>query len=501
MSESIPPQSGRVIDGKYRIDSMIGEGAMGTVWSATHIHLGQRVAVKLIAPELADSDGARQRFDSEARAAAALRSRFVVTIHDSGITDDGIPYLVMEYLNGEVLWDRVDRVGPLSLRYAIELLAQVARGLACAHRVGIVHRDLKPDNVFLAQTGDGEEVAKILDFGVAKFRNAGPAQSTTATGAVVGTPLFMSPEQARGLKTVDHRSDLYSLGMLAYFVLTGENAFAGEAFGDLLLTICTHPLPSLHEVAPWLPEPLDAWFKKACALEQDDRFQTAQELIAALVEAAGVDPSELAAVARLAGSETSRFAMGSSPNLVVETGAQSALGTDGAATLQATVTATGLTRSSPARRVLNRAWTLPLMIAAGAVAAAATGGGIMLLATAASSGSAAPFPSSAGEPITNPTASIAGERRPERALGTTAAPRAPSSAAGSAPSSAAGPASSQAEATAELDAPRVRSRRVVGHDPPPASLLSGASEPHPKPSATPRLKPAAVEEPEIDIGF
>ncbi len=289
---------------------------MGTVWAATHVNLNQRVAVKLILPELADSESVRQRFEAEAKAAAALRSRFVVQVYDSGINEEGVPYLVMEYLHGESLEDAVERAGALPLEYGVQVVAQVAKGLARAHSEGIVHRDLKPANVFMAQTDDGEEVAKILDFGIAKFQREGPNVSATATGTVVGTPLFMSPEQARGKKGIDHRSDLYSLGAMTYYLLTGQHAFGGEALGELILAICTKPLPSLVALRAGLPLGLDAWYHRACAREPDDRFQSAEEMIAGLVEATGLDDSVL----RAAGVVTrmtdfgNRFAMQSSPD-------------------------------------------------------------------------------------------------------------------------------------------------------------------------------------------
>jgi serine/threonine-protein kinase len=286
--ESVSGEAGQVIAGKYRLDEVLGQGAMGTVWSATHVSLGQRCAVKLIAPEYATSREARQRFKVEATAAARIRSRFVVNVSDTGETDEGVPYLVMELLEGDTVERRLRRDGPLPLGEAVRVTAQVARGLAKAHALGIIHRDLKPANIFLALTDEGA-IAKVLDFGIAKITDHNQRTSTTRTGTVLGTPQFMSPEQVRGLRTLDHRADLYSLGMVAYDMLTGRLAFDGDAFGDLLLAICTRPLPSVTGVAPHLPPALDAWFARACAREPQDRFQSADELAAAMAEAAGVE--------------------------------------------------------------------------------------------------------------------------------------------------------------------------------------------------------------------
>jgi serine/threonine protein kinase len=372
MSDSLHPPLGKIIASKYALIEQLGEGAMGTVWLATHLNLNQRVAVKLISPELADSEQARARFDAEAKAAAALRSRFVVQIYDSGITEDGTPYLVMEYLTGESLEERVEAGGPLKLEYAVQIVAQVAKGLARAHAVSIVHRDLKPANVFLTQTEDGEEVAKILDFGVAKMKRDGPDQSATATGAVVGTPLFMSPEQARGLKTVDHRADLYSLGMVAYWMFTGQTAFEGEAFGDLILAICTKPLPDLNEVAPWLPPELNDWFKITCALEPDDRYQSAEDLTEALLAASGVREGALHSVGLMTGriDESARFAMTSSPDLALSL-RRSAVADSSADTMLA-ATATGPHTAHPRQGLARR--SVGMIVGAGALLLVLGGG-------------------------------------------------------------------------------------------------------------------------------
>jgi len=281
---------GTVIAGKYRLDGMIGRGGMGSVWSTMHLGLGQRVAVKLIAKRYAGSREARQRFDIEAKAVAQLRSRYVVQIFDNGETEDGTPYIVMELLDGESLDHRIERRGPVPLDQTVRIISQVGKALNKAHGLGIVHRDLKPENVFLARSDDDDagEIAKVLDFGIAKIKTTDSGGSATRTGTVLGTPLFMSPEQARGLKSVDHRTDIYSLGMVAFTMLTGRNAFSGESFGDILVAICTQPLPSLRTYAPMLPMSVDAWMQRACAKEPGDRFSGVEPMIDALYAAAGM---------------------------------------------------------------------------------------------------------------------------------------------------------------------------------------------------------------------
>jgi len=278
-----------VLGGKYRLEREIGRGSMGTVWSAVHLTLGQRVAIKLIAAEHAQAVEARKRFSTEAKAAARLRSRYVVQVYDDGETPSGTPYIVLEYLDGETLEQRLDRDRDVPLNDAVRITRHVARALSRAHAAGIVHRDLKPGNVFLARTEDDEVgwVAKVLDFGIAKLEEHGIA-STTKTGTLLGTPLFMSPEQVRGASSVDGRSDLYSLGMVFYNMLTGGFAFNGQSFADVLVAICTAPLVDIRAHAPWVPESVAEWFQKACARDVQQRFQSADEMIEALDLALGV---------------------------------------------------------------------------------------------------------------------------------------------------------------------------------------------------------------------
>jgi serine/threonine protein kinase len=281
-------QPGDVIAEKYELEREVGRGAMGTVWAAFHRTLGQRVAIKLISPEHVGSPDARRRFSVEAKAAARLRSRHVVQVQDDGETASGTPYIVMEYLEGETLEQRLAHTAPLPLPDAVRIASHVGRALARAHAQGVVHRDLKSGNIFIARSDDDDHgwIAKVLDFGVAKFAEMRDA-STTKTGTIVGTPLFMSPEQVRGAAHVDHRADLYSLGIVFFHMVTGRFAFNGPSYSDVLVAICTEPLPDIRELAPGLPEPLRVWFRRACARAPEDRYQSADEMVEALQEAAG----------------------------------------------------------------------------------------------------------------------------------------------------------------------------------------------------------------------
>lgn len=296
-SDPAPPSQG-LVAGKYQLVRLIGRGGMGSVWEARHVSLGTPSAIKFIEAEYADSQEARSRFDKEAKAAATIQSKHAIQIYDHGVTDDGKPYIVMELLQGEPL-DKVIERGPLSLQDTAKILQQVSRGLARAHERGIIHRDLKPENIFLVKTPDDDEpIAKVLDFGIAKMSNgpggtSGGLTSSTKTGAVLGTPFYMSPEQARGLRNVDHRADIWSLGVIAFKCITGKLPFDGESVGDLLVKICTAPVPVPSQVAmslgvPGIPPNFDAWFMRALEREPERRFATVTELSDGLAFAAGL---------------------------------------------------------------------------------------------------------------------------------------------------------------------------------------------------------------------
>ncbi len=282
-----PPRE--IIAQRYRLLGQIGKGGMGSVWIAEHTSLKTRVAVKLLDPKLAEDATLRARFLREAKSAAALKSAHVVQILDHGV-DDGVPYIAMELLDGESLRARLSREKRLEPAAAGRVLAGILRAVARAHRAGIVHRDLKPDNVFLARDEDHGEVIKVLDFGIAKLRadsstlqvsESGEGAIETATGTVLGTPYYMSPEQLRGKKDIDARSDLWAIGVIAFECLAGSRPFVEDSIGELVLTICTKPPPVPSSVGP-VPEGFDAWFAKAVALDPAARFQSASALATAL---------------------------------------------------------------------------------------------------------------------------------------------------------------------------------------------------------------------------
>ncbi len=258
---------------------------MGSVWHATHLGLDIPCAVKFIEGEYASVAEAQARFEREAKAAATLRSPHVVQILDHGVCE-GTPYIAMELLEGEDLGKRLLKVGKLSPRDVHGIVTQVCRALSKAHGLAIVHRDLKPDNIFLVRDDD-REIAKVLDFGIAKRDQNSLQGSNTKTGAMLGTPYYMSPEQAQGTKSVDFRSDLWSLGVIVYQCITGLLPFESEALGDLLMKIIVNPLPVPSQVAE-VPPGFDAWWARAAARDPAARFQSAKDLADALGLVCGV---------------------------------------------------------------------------------------------------------------------------------------------------------------------------------------------------------------------
>ena len=274
--------TGSIIAERYCLLRKLGAGGMGSVWLAHDQSLDSQCAVKLVDPEKAADEEVRIRFEREAKAAAQIRGANVVDIFDHGVWN-GTPFIVMEYLEGEDLGARLDRVGALDAEQTYQIVSQVARALVRAHAAGIVHRDLKPENIFLVP-GDDQEVAKVLDFGIAKHEQYSLAGKTTKTGSFMGTPYYMSPEQARG-RAIDWRSDLWALGVIAYQCLNGRPPFESEALGELMGMIIYDPIPPITTSAPGLPDALELWWQRAVSREREQRFQSAKELADSFGEA------------------------------------------------------------------------------------------------------------------------------------------------------------------------------------------------------------------------
>jgi serine/threonine-protein kinase len=277
------PALGRWIGARYRLVRVLGRGGMGAVYEAATAD-GGSFAVKIVRPDVPlRSDGLR-RFARESRAAQQIENAHVARVVDAG-TDDGLglPFLVMERLEGRDLRQALRDVGPLAPSCAARLFVQACQGLAAAHACGVVHRDIKPANLFLQETGTGDIVLKLCDFGVAKHV-ALPEDSgdLTKSNGLLGSPMYMSPEQSRNPRTVDHRSDIFSLGVTLYETLTGRSPWQGVSALDLVVAMCTTDAPALAVLAPWVPPRLAAAVHKALARNPKDRFASADEFASAL---------------------------------------------------------------------------------------------------------------------------------------------------------------------------------------------------------------------------
>lgn len=284
---------GTVLAERYRLLERIGRGGMGSVWEAEHLTLGTVVAIKLIAPHLADGERARARFLREARAAAGLKSPYVVQVFDYGVHEQ-TPYIAMERLEGESLAERLARDGSLPHTDVVRVIDQVARAVAKAHAAGVVHRDLKPDNVFLTTDEDGLR-CKVLDFGIAKvLTDADTLQPDTHSGTLVGTAFYMSPEQATNARDIDARADLWALGVIAYECVVGRRPFDGPTLPVVAVKILADPLPVPSEHAD-VPPGFDAWFARATRRDRDERFASARVMATELAAALGVHAPSLSA--------------------------------------------------------------------------------------------------------------------------------------------------------------------------------------------------------------
>ena len=283
---------GRVLDGKYKVESFIAQGGMGAVYRARHILLGDRVVIKTMHSDMRDNSKWVRRFQREGRAARSFSHPNAVTVYDLSTASDGLIYLVMEYVEGQTLDKELKRHGAFTPAEAIDILAPVADVLDAAHACGVVHRDLKPENIMIGEAGDGRQSIKVLDLGIAKLMEmpdtlGGETPSLTVTGQLLGTPYYMSPEQwgieARdGNPEVDARTDIYSLGVIFFELIAGRKPFAGRTLAEIGPQHVASERPLLHEVVPGVPESFGRAVARAMSRDRDDRQQTAGQLIAEL---------------------------------------------------------------------------------------------------------------------------------------------------------------------------------------------------------------------------
>jgi eukaryotic-like serine/threonine-protein kinase len=279
-------RQGDVLAGKYRVEQVIGVGGMGVVVAAQHMQLGERVALKFLLPATLQDSEAVGRFAREARAAARIKSEHVARVFDVGTLENGAPYMVMEFLDGEDLKRWLERCGPLPVDQAVDFVLQACVAVADAHSLGIIHRDLKPANLFCIRRSDGQFIIKVLDFGISKLTGAGPVSAgmaATKTSAVIGSPLYMSPEQVQNSKDVDTRTDVWALGVILFQLLTDRVPFEGEAFGEIAVKIAIRQPPSIHDIRPEVPLGLETVVLKCLDKERERRYSNVAELAQALL--------------------------------------------------------------------------------------------------------------------------------------------------------------------------------------------------------------------------
>jgi serine/threonine protein kinase len=265
---------GSILDGKYEIARLVGEGGMGSVFEAKHLLIGRRLAIKFLHPQYATSEEVTTRFHREAQAAAQIGHENIIEVTDMGTAPDGSPYIVMEFLEGCDAKTLIEAEGAIPHKRAAHIIVQALSALHAAHQVGIIHRDLKPENIYLIEKGLNPDYVKLLDFGISKFRalETDGAKGLTQTGTVLGTPHYMSPEQARGEQDLTLRSDIYAMGVILYQMLTGHLPFDAPNYNALLIKILTEDPPSPDTLNPDLPPELVDTINTSMARDPNDRF-------------------------------------------------------------------------------------------------------------------------------------------------------------------------------------------------------------------------------------
>jgi eukaryotic-like serine/threonine-protein kinase len=306
-----PTSPGAILAGKYRVERILGQGGMGVVVEARHIALDDRVALKFLLPEYAQHPEASARFLREARNAVKIKSEHVARVSDVGTLDSGAPYMVMEYLEGRDLADTLEKAGVLAVPDAVDYIIQGSEAIAEAHSYSIVHRDLKPANLFLSKRPDGSPIVKVLDFGISK--GGGQVDNLTKTTAAMGSALYMSPEQLQQTRSVDHRTDIYALGISLYELLAGKQPFYADTLPQLVGAVLTGTPTPLLELRPDIPPPLAAVIERAYARDRGQRFQSIGEFVVALAPwAPPRSATTIERVARMSGLPTPELTLGSS---------------------------------------------------------------------------------------------------------------------------------------------------------------------------------------------
>ena len=456
--------AGTLLGGKYRVEGVLGEGGMGRVVAATHLELGTLVAIKFLLPQALENPGVVARFEREARATASLQSDHAVKVLDVGRFDDGSPYMVMEYLQGCDLSQGLENAeGPLPISECITYILQAALGLADAHDAGVVHRDIKPSNIFLQTRKDGRVVVKVLDFGIAKSGVTQDANLTQAS-SVIGSPKYMSPEQLREARHVDARTDIWSLGVTLFELLTGGPPFASDSMAVLHSEILNGNPPLLRSVRPEAPMALEQILSRCLEKVPANRFESMRQLHAALTQinmgSSAVTPS----FAIPSGSDTTI----SEPRGPSVFDATAVAGTEDSA--QVTGAATSQTGVSPTLATALKS-RVPWVAAAAAFVAAVALGAVLTRSTDSPAPAvvAAPIPASKAAPVVPPsTPTPVVEAVPGAQIGETVAAQATAAigavadAVAPKPSDGVDAAVNKARATSTASPPAARAVRAIG---------------------------------------
>ena len=299
---------GDVVDEKFRIVGRLGEGGMGTVYEAVHLMIHRRVAIKVLKAGHAGDQHMIQRFEREAQAAGRIGSDHIAEVHDVGSLATGERYMILEYLDGESLSDRLRRCGRLRSDEILPLLVQLLDGLEMAHQAGIIHRDLKPANIFLVRDRKGyDDFVKILDFGVSKFRDLSEGEGMTTTGTIVGTPHYMAPELTKGARLADHRSDIYAAGAVAYRALSGRPPYHGDTIHELLTKLITEPPPPLDRLVPDMDPSAGNLIHRALERDPGARYATAADFaneVRCWLEERGMSPDGRTSLSSMPGTSS-----------------------------------------------------------------------------------------------------------------------------------------------------------------------------------------------------